>query len=87
MATVTEESCGHFFVGFGEGLITKSPVVFFAKTQHTAGDDRKAIINAHNVRVMQRILPTATSFRRGRLKYQNMQSSDIVPTLEAGRLG
>lgn len=46
-----EEACGHLFVGFGEGLSTKTPLVYFAKTKLTLGDDSKAAINAYNVGV------------------------------------
>lgn len=49
--TTGEEACGHLFVGFGEGLSTKSPVVYFAKTKLTLGDDPDAAINAYNVGV------------------------------------
>lgn len=46
-AVPVEETAGHFFAGFGEGLSTKSPVVYFAKTKHTGGDDCKAPINPY----------------------------------------
>lgn len=42
-----EEASGHLYAGFGEGLTTKSPVVYFAKTKHTGGDDCKAPIDAY----------------------------------------
>lgn len=42
---------GHFFAGFGEGLTTKSPVVYFMKTKHTGGDDCKTPINPHQASV------------------------------------
>lgn len=34
-----EEASGHLYAGFGEGLTTKSPVVYFAKLKYTGGDD------------------------------------------------
>lgn len=49
-----EEASGHFFVGFGRGLTTKSPVVYFTKTKHTGGDDCKAPISAHKARTGSR---------------------------------
>lgn len=42
-----EYTSGHFFAGFGEGLTTKSPVVYFMKTKHTGEDDCKTPINPH----------------------------------------
>lgn len=46
-AVSAEEASGHFYVGFGEGLTTKSPVVYFAKTKDTVGGDCSALINAY----------------------------------------
>lgn len=51
------DECGHLFVGFGEGLSTKSPVVYFAKTKLCIGDDCKAAVNAYDVS----LLPLAPS--------------------------
>lgn len=42
-----EEASGHLYAGFGEGLTTKSPVVYFVKMKHTGGDDCKTPINPH----------------------------------------
>ena len=47
-----EDTSGHFFAGFGEGLTTKSPVVYFMKTKHTGEDDCKAPINPHHVSLL-----------------------------------
>lgn len=37
------KDCGHLFVTFGEGLSTKSPVIFFAKTKGPAHDGKVAV--------------------------------------------
>lgn len=42
-----EEASGHLYAGFGEGLTTKSPVVYFAKLKHTGGDDSKTPIDPY----------------------------------------
>lgn len=42
-----QEASGHLFAGFGDGLTTKSPVVYFAKLKHTGGDDSKTPIDPY----------------------------------------
>lgn len=42
-----EEASGHLYAGFGEGLTTKSPVVYFVKMKYTGGDDSKTPIDPH----------------------------------------
>lgn len=45
-----EEASGHFYAGFGEGLTTKSPVLYFVKTKHNGGSDCKAPIDPYKAR-------------------------------------
>lgn len=58
-----EDTSGHFFAGFGEGLTTKSPVVYFMKTKHTGEDDCKTPINPHQASVLLLLLLLLTDRR------------------------
>ncbi|CAM9783398.1 unnamed protein product, partial [Ectocarpus sp. 6 AP-2014] len=44
-----KEASGHLYAGFGEGLTTKSPVVYFVKMKHTGADECAAPIDPYKV--------------------------------------
>lgn len=73
------EASGHFYAGFGEGLTTKSPVVYFAKMKYTGGDDCKAPIDPHKVSAIPQQL-----FGLASLWCQ--RSSIVVQVLESARI-
>lgn len=42
-----QEASGHLYAGFGEGLTTKSPVVYFVKMKYTGGEGKKTPLDPY----------------------------------------